>query len=150
MPSRQTTTRSPPTAAELSAQLRLVVTRLARRLRQQADAPISPTQAAVLATVDRHGPLTLGDLADIERVRPPTITAAVGRLEQDGLVRRWRDSTDRRVSRVAMTSRGRHLLGRMRTRKTAYLDRRVQALGDDERAMLAQAVEVLRGMLDDD
>src|SRR5262249_57856566 len=83
-------------APALPSRLRMVVTRLARRLRQQGESAASPTQLAALATIERDGPLTLGALAAIERVRPPTITAAVGRLEEHGLVRRRTDPRDRR------------------------------------------------------
>src|ERR671911_551892 len=75
-----TTPTEAPTAPALPSRLRMVVTRLARRLRQQGEAPASPTQLAALATIERDGPLTFGALAALERVRPPTITAAVGRL----------------------------------------------------------------------
>ena len=91
-------TRSPtttePVAPALPSRLRMVVTRLARRLRQQGEAAASPTQLAALATIERDGPLTLGALAAIERVRPPTITAAVGRLEEQRLVHRRTDSRE--------------------------------------------------------
>src|SRR5712691_12800757 len=101
-------------APALPARLRMVVTRLARRLRQQGESAASPTQLAALATIERDGPLTLGALAAIERVRPPTITAAVGRLEEQGLVHRRIDARDRRVARVAITSHGRRLLAESR------------------------------------
>src|SRR4051794_39949556 len=67
--------------AGLADELLVMVTRLARRLRRLNDDGISPTQRSILTTLEKHGPLTHGDLADAERVRPPTITAAVDRLE---------------------------------------------------------------------
>src|SRR5262249_41447673 len=105
-PPRQHTVPAP----ALPARLRLAITRLARRLRQQGETAASPTQLAALATVERDGPLTLGELAAVERVQPPTITAAVGRLEQRGLVQRRIDPDDRRVARVEITPAGRRLL----------------------------------------
>src|SRR5713226_8789361 len=89
-----------PAAGDLPARLRLVITRLARRLRQQGRTEISPTQLAVLATVERQGPLTLGELAVVEQVQPPTITVAVSRLEEQGLLRRRTDAADRRFVRA--------------------------------------------------
>src|SRR2546430_3807713 len=109
----------------LPGRLRLVAPRLARRLRQHAETEASPTQLAVLATVERGGPITLGELAAVERVQPPTITAAVGRLEQRGLVQRRTDADDRRVAWVEITPEGRRLLEQSRSRKTAYLDQRL-------------------------
>ena len=145
-------TRSPtttePVAPALPGRLRMVVTRLARRLRQQGESAASPTQLAALATIERDGPLTLGALAVIERVRPPTITAAVGRLEEQGLVRRRTDARDRRVARVEISSRGRRLLAESRSRKTAYLEQQLAALSADERATLARAATILERVLE--
>jgi DNA-binding MarR family transcriptional regulator len=137
-------------APALPSRLRLVVTRLARRLRQQGEASASPTQLAALATIEREGPLTLGELAAIERVRPPTITAAVGRLEEQGLARRRTDPRDRRVARVEITPHGRRLLEQSRSRKTAYLERRLAALDPAERATLEGAAAILERVLDED
>jgi DNA-binding MarR family transcriptional regulator len=143
-----TTPTEPVTAPALPSRLRMVVTRLARRLRQQGEASASPTQLAALATIERDGPLTLGALAAIERVRPPTITAAVGRLEERGLVRRRIDARDRRVARVEITPQGRRLLAQSRSRKTAYLERQLAALTPDERDTLERAAEILERVLE--
>ena len=137
-----------PAAPELPSRLRMVVTRLARRLRQQGEAAASPTQLAALATIERDGPLTLGALAAIERVRPPTITAAVGRLEEQGLVHRRTDARDRRVARVEITAHGGRLLAQSRSRKTAYLEQQLAALSADERATLAKAASILERVLE--
>ena len=144
----QSPTSEPATAPALPSRLRMVVTRLARRLRQQGEASASPTQLAALATIERDGPLTLGALAAIERVRPPTITAAVGRLEERGLVRRRSDARDRRVARVEITPHGRRLLAQSRSRKTAYLERQLAALTPDERDTLERAAEILERVLE--
>jgi DNA-binding MarR family transcriptional regulator len=137
-------------ASGLPSRLRLVVTRLARRLRQQGETAASPTQLAVLATVERDGPLTLGDLAAVERVQPPTITAAVGRLQDRGLVRRRTDPVDRRIALVEVTAQGRRLLDESRSRKTAYLERRLAALSADERDTLERAAVILERILEND
>ncbi len=133
----------------LPDRLRLVVTRLARRLRQQSDAAISPTQAAALATIERRGPLTLGELAETERVQPPTITAAVDRLETQGLVARRRDPDDRRVARVEVTRAGRKLLEQTRARTSAYLERRIDDLSARDRATLERAADILERVLEE-
>jgi DNA-binding MarR family transcriptional regulator len=137
-------------APSLPARLRLVVTRLARRLRQQGDTEASPTQLSALATIERDGPVTLGELAATERVQPPTITAAVGRLERRGLVRRDIDPGDRRVARVEVTSQGRRLLEQSRSRKTAYLERTLAGIGADERETLERAAAILERLLEHD
>ena len=145
-----TTPTEAPTAPALPSRVRMVVTRLARRLRQQGEAPASPTQLAALATIERDGPLTFGALAAIERVRPPTITAAVGRLEEQGLVHRRTDARDRRVARVEITNQGRRLLAQSRSRKTAYLERRLAALSAEERATLERAAGILERVLEEE
>ena len=139
-----------PTQTDFAERLRLAVTRLARRLRQQAGVEASPTQLSALATIEHHGPITLGDLASAERIQPPTVTAAVGRLEAQGLVRRRTDDGDRRVVWVEVTSAGRKLLARNRSRKTAYLAKRLDALTPAERATLAEATALLDRLLEPD
>ena len=134
--------------AELAGRLRLVVTRLARLMRQQTDSGLSPTLLAALATVEAAGPLTLGDLAIREQVAPPTITRAVGGLEEQGLVTRRADDNDRRIVHVAITSEGRRLLDHTRTRKNAWLARRLRALDPEDRARLAAAVDALERLTD--
>jgi DNA-binding MarR family transcriptional regulator len=129
--------------AELAGRLRLAVTRLARQLRQTADSDLSPTQASILATVSNHGPLTLGELADLERVASPTITKAIGLLHDKGLVDKATDPDDRRFVRVTLTPAGDALLERTRARKTAWLARRLEELAPDDVARLAAATEVL-------
>lgn len=137
--------------AELAPRLRLAITRLARRLRQQADLPgVSPTQVSALSTIERDGPLTFGELAGLERVQPPTITSAVARMEEQGLVLRRVDESDRRIHRVEITTAGRKLLDKSRSRKNAYLERRLHALSDDERATIERAAALLEAILEED
>ncbi len=135
--------------AGLADELLVIVTRLARRLRRLADDGISPTMRSILNTLEKYGPLTHGELAQAERVKPPTITAAVDRLEQDGLVTRERCDQDRRVTRVEITDVGRDLLDQGRRQRTAYLERRLRALSADDRAALAAAAPALERLLDD-
>ena len=141
---------SSPTTPVLADDLLLLVTRLGRRLRRVATADaVTPTQRSILTTLERHGPRTHGELADAERVRPPTITAAVDRLEDRGLVARTRDATDRRVARVALTAAGRTLLAEARRQRTAYLEQRLRALTPADRATIAAAAPALLRLLED-
>jgi DNA-binding MarR family transcriptional regulator len=117
--------------------------RLARRLRQLADAGITPSMLSALSSVERVGPLTLGDLASVEKVQPPTMTPIVARLEGEGLVSREVDPDDRRVARITLSRQGKRLLERSRSRKTAYLARRLRSLPPEERAVIGRAVEIL-------
>ena len=128
---------------ELAAGLRLSVTRLARLMRQQSDAGLTPTQMAALATIDRHGPLPIGTLADEEQIGAPTATKIVDKLHAAGYVERTPSPSDRRVTLVAATDAGRALLAEIRARKTAWLTTRVAELSPAERASLADALAVL-------
>ncbi len=152
---------SPPTTAtargpdragdeEVAARLRLAVMRLARRLRQQTVDDLSPTLVSALATVERHGPLTLGRLAELERVKRPSITRVVAALEERGLASCEADAADRRVRRVAISATGRRLLQRNRSRKTAYLTHQLGELSRADVASLARAVEVLERLWEAD
>jgi DNA-binding MarR family transcriptional regulator len=135
---------------ELVVQLRLAVMRLARRLRQQTEGEITASQLSALSSVSRLGPLTLGALAAVERVRPPTMTRIVGHLEAAGLLVRRPAPADRRSAEVALSPSGRELLDRSRTRKDAYLAERLATLGPDELAVLRRAAAVLERLLEAD
>jgi DNA-binding MarR family transcriptional regulator len=134
--------------ADLAVRLRLVVSRTARRLRQEAGGELSPSQASALATIDRHGPLTPSELADRERVRRPTATRLIAALEEAGLVDRAPDPEDGRSSLVSLSPVGRELLARVRTRKNAYLSRRLRELSAEERATLDRAAAILERVLE--
>lgn len=132
----------------VAAHLRLVVTRLARRLRQEGGTGLSPSMAAALATVGRLGPLTPSALADAERVARPTTTRIVAHLEAEGLVRREPDPDDRRVARLHLTAPGEALLAELRGRKEAFLVARLQALAPEEVAVLERASAILERVLE--
>ena len=131
------------TSEAIAGRLRLSATRLARKLRQEAQTGLTPTQLAALAAVERYGPLTLGALADHEQIAPPSITRVVAKLETDGLVTRLADPADRRVTKVAVTPKGRTLLGATRRRKTEWLTTRLEDLDAEQRARLADALDTL-------
>ena len=135
--------RTSTSAPEIAARLRLSATRLARRLRQESGAGLSPSQQSALAVISNHGPLTLGALAEHERVAPPSITKVVSKLESDGLVTRTPDPADRRICRVAVSPSGETLLEEIRRRKTAWLTARISQLDADRQRRLADALDVL-------
>jgi DNA-binding MarR family transcriptional regulator len=134
--------------ADLAVRLRHVIARSARRLRQEAGSGLTPSQGAALATIDRHGPLTPSELADRERIKRPTATRVIAWLEEAGLVDRTRDPQDGRSSLVALSPAGRELLSRLRTRKDAYLARRLRELDPEERATLDRAAAILERVLE--
>lgn len=135
--------------AERAAHLRTAIVRTARRLRQEAAAETSgltPTSVAALATIERHGPLTPSEIAEIERVKRPTITRTLGCLEREGLIDRAPDPTDRRSALVSINAAGRERLRRLRGRKNAYLARRMRDLSPEEVETLERAAEILERM----
>jgi DNA-binding MarR family transcriptional regulator len=134
--------------SELAAHLRLVITRTARRLRQQAGTDLGPSQLSALASIERHGPLTPSELAEIERIQRPSATRIVARLEEAELVERVADPTDRRSFTVGINADGRALMNKLRTRKNAYLAKRLRRLDRADLATLDRAAEILEGFLE--
>ena len=134
--------------AETAAQLRMAIVRTSRRLRQEAateTADLTATAVAALASVDRHGPLTPSELAEIERVKRPTMTRTLSHLEAEGLVERTPDPADGRSALVAINAGGRERLRRLRKRKNAYLARRMRDLPAADVATLERAAAILEG-----
>jgi DNA-binding MarR family transcriptional regulator len=141
-----------PEVGELASHLRLAVARLSRRIRQQAaitGEELTSSSQAALASIERLGPITLGELAAVEQVQPPSMTRIVARLEEWGYVTRVVDTADRRVARAVITDAGRELLAHSRTRKDEYLAQRIAELTDAERALLARALPLLERLQDD-
>jgi DNA-binding MarR family transcriptional regulator len=136
------TTAAPPDTAALAARLRLAVTRLARKLRQEAEAGITPSMLSGLSTAERLGPCTMRDLCDAEHVQPPTMTRIVAALVEAGLVTREADPLDRRVVWVRVAPSGRRLLDRSRKRKEAYLAKALRTLEPREIETLEEAATI--------
>jgi DNA-binding MarR family transcriptional regulator len=131
----------------LATSLRISVSRLARRLRveRQAEglASLSDTQLAALAVLDRHGAMTPGELAEHEKVQPPSMTRVIAVLEERRLVMRAPHATDRRQVVLTVTEQGRELVSQARRRRDAWLAKRLKELSPEERAVLRAAAPVL-------
>jgi DNA-binding MarR family transcriptional regulator len=139
--------------AASAARLRLAIVRTARRLRQEAAGAagrLTPTSAAALASVERHGPLTPSELAEIERVKRPTATRTLRVLGEAGLVERTPDPADGRSALVSVTAAGRERLRSLRGRKNAYLARRMRDLPAADLETLERAAELLEGILEEE
>lgn len=134
--------------AEVAARLRLAILRLSRRLRQQVAGGVTSSQVSALATVERLGTPTLGELASSEQVQPPSMTKIVVGLEAAGLVARQEDDNDGRIVRVRLTAEGRRTLQRSRSLRNAYLVRRLRGLSADERAALEDVVGLLEHLVE--
>ncbi|MGO8871040.1 MAG: MarR family winged helix-turn-helix transcriptional regulator [Acidimicrobiales bacterium] len=136
--------------AVLVARLRLAVTRLHRRLRQQSAGGLTQSQASALASIDTLGAPTLGALAAREAVQPPSMTRIVAALEELGYVTRVSDERDRRVARVTLTPLGSEVLERGRSLRNAYLAERVGLLSPQDREALEDLTGLLERLLDVD
>jgi DNA-binding MarR family transcriptional regulator len=123
--------------------------RLSRRLRQEADSRVTPSQLSALATLDRRGPLPLRDLAAAERIGSSTLTRVVAALETEGLIERVTDPADRRCTLASVTPAGARLLNQARDRGARLLAERVAALDPADAATLAAALPVLEQLLED-
>jgi DNA-binding MarR family transcriptional regulator len=137
-------------APPLASQLRLAVLRLSRRLRQQSLGDVTSSQISALASVAKHGELSLGELAAIERVAPPSMTRIAARLEERGLVQRRTDRADRRVARVAISPAGEQFLEQTRNRRDAFLAVRLRRLSDEDLVLLERALPLLERLALDD
>ena len=134
---------APPDTAALAARLRLGVTRLARKLRQEAEPGITPSMLSALSSLGRYGALTMRDLCAAEQVQPPTMTRVVAAMLEAGLISREADPDDGRVAWVHLTPAGAKLLERSRRRKEAYLARALKNLDPRELETLEDATAIL-------
>ncbi len=135
------------THEEVAERLRIAVNRLQRRLRQESLGGLSPAQASALGSVSRHGSPTLGELAALEQVQPPSMTRIVASLTEAGMLTRLADANDRRSVRVHITPAGERALERMRTRKNAFLLRRLSELSTEEQQQAVELVGLLEHLL---
>jgi DNA-binding MarR family transcriptional regulator len=133
---------------ELAARMRLAIGRLHRRISRRAVGGLTPSQLSVLATVEQHGPLRLGDLAVREVITPPTVTRLVASLQERDLVERVTDPVDGRAALIEVSQEGRALLEEIRRERTAFIAQRLAQLDPQSRDQVAAAAEILEKLLD--
>lgn len=122
--------------------------RLLRWLREaDRTSPLPAARLSALSVIVHRGPLSLKALADLEQVRPPTMSHIVGKLVDGGLVRRERNPDDRRSVSIRATAQGRWLLEEGRRQRMRLLDRALAELDEDEWAALEAGVEVLERLV---
>jgi DNA-binding MarR family transcriptional regulator len=132
------------------ARLRVAIARLSRRLRRHELAGLTPTQLSALATVERAGPLRLGDLAAAEGIAPSTLTRLVTALEERGYVDRCPVPGDARASTLTIAPPGRAILERIRQESTSVLADSLRTLTSEQVAALAAALPALEQLVDAD
>jgi len=140
------------TDAGLASELRMSVMRLRRRLANERDPAndLSIPVMAVLGALFRHGELTVGELASIERVQPPTMTRKVNLLEEGGYVLRRPHETEGRVVVVTLTEQGRARVVADRKRRDEWLSRQLRDLTAAERDVLRAAAPILQRLSERD
>lgn len=138
--------------SDVGSALRLAVLRLSRRLRQETtgSGEVTPSQLSAMVALARRGEITLGELAAIEQIAPPSMTRIAARLEAKGFLERRADASDRRVARVALSAEGLELLRQSRERGDAFMSSRLGVLSEEEQELLARAVPLLERLAADD
>jgi DNA-binding MarR family transcriptional regulator len=137
------------TPAEVAGNLRVALMRTVRRLKRETDGEHSVSVVAALASVSSRGPLTLSELAEAEGVSRPSMTVLAASLLEQNLVARELDPTDGRLVRVRITQLGKRVLERSRTRRTAYLAKRLGSLSVEELRTVDQAATILLRLVEE-
>lgn len=132
-------------AAAAARDLRVVVGRLRRRLREVAvDGDLTPSQTAVLIRLWKEGPSSAGVLAGAERVRPQSMAAIVAALDRRGLIERTPDPDDGRRQVIALTEAGHERAASNRQAREEWLARTMQELYTErERRVIVDALSLL-------
>ena len=142
------TARGTSTPDELADRWHSLAIQLLRRLRSEdVKAGLTGPRISALSVIVFAGPITLGDLAAAEQVKPPTMTRLVRALEQAGLVKREGDRNDRRIVRLRATPRGEHVLQAGRTRRVKKLASPISELTVTQRRQLQDAADLLASVV---
>jgi DNA-binding MarR family transcriptional regulator len=150
MPPRSSIDRRSGPELAVADRLHSAAIHLLRRLRKQDVASgLSAPRLSALSVVVFGGPLTLGELAAAEQVRPPTMTRIVRALETKGLLARAGDAKDRRLVRLRATPLGVRTMQQGRARRIALLAGWLESLSPSELAMLDDAVVRLERVLEE-
>jgi DNA-binding MarR family transcriptional regulator len=137
-------------AMAVADRLRPTLLQLARELRRERIAGVSPQQVGLLVSIKYAPGVTVGELATEERVSTAAMSKRISRLERDGLVARTPSQTDRRCVGLTLTDEGQRTLRRVRSRRTAWLASRLGTLTRSELAAVGAAVEPLTLLLADE
>lgn len=131
----------------MASSLRIAVGRLNRRIRyEREDDSLTLNQLSALGNLEKHGPMPVGELAALERVRPPSMTRIVAGLEELELVVRESDPVDRRLVRIRISEAGKARMVADRKRRDAWLTQRLRELTPEERQRLRDVLPILERM----
>jgi DNA-binding MarR family transcriptional regulator len=143
-------TRQQMDAMAVADRLRPTLLQLARELRREKIAGVSPEQVGLLVAIKYAPGVTVGELAQEERVSTAAMSKRVSRLERDGLVTRTPSATDRRCVGLTLSDDGQRTLRRVRSRRTAWLASRLGTLSPEQLTAVGAAVEPLTRLLADE
>jgi DNA-binding MarR family transcriptional regulator len=142
-------TAPPATDTALAGDLLAVVARINRLANQRVRTRLSYARARLLSAIEEHGPARMSDLAALDHCSPPTMTRQVRLLEDAGLVSRTTDSADARAVLISITAKGHSVLVQVCAERGAVIDQHLARLDDADRQTLAEAVRIMRSLLDD-
>ena len=135
--------------ADLGGQVRSAIGRLYRRFRsERPEGSLGDTALEVLTRLHKHGPQTLTELSEHDRVSPASMSQTVNRLTSAGYAVRARDPDDGRKVLFSATAEGDELASAARAQRNAWLDQRLQALSAEDRAVIARATAILSRIAD--
>jgi DNA-binding MarR family transcriptional regulator len=135
--------------ADLGGQVRFAVGRIYRRFRsERSEGSLGDATLAVLSRLQKHGPQTLTELSEQDRVSPASMSQTVNRLTAAGYAVRTPDPDDRRKVRFSATAEGAELARTARAQRNAWLDQRLLALSPEDRAVIARAAALLSRIAD--
>ena len=137
------------TPTEVASKLRVALMRMVRRLKRETDGEHSVSAIAALGSLNSRGPLTLSEWAEAEGVSRPSITVLASNLLDQKLIAKEADPRDGRVVRVHITHVGARVLERSRTRRNAYLAKRLAAISSEELRILDEAATILLRLVEE-
>lgn len=137
------------TPIEVASKLRVALMRMVRRLKRETDGRHSMSVIAALGSLNSRGPLTLSEWAEAEGVSRPSMTVLAGSLLNQNLIAKESDPSDGRLVRAHITQVGARVLEQSRTRRNAYLAKRLTALGSDELRILDEAASILLHLVEE-
>ena len=135
--------------SQTAAELRLVIGRLIRSMRQHNAGGLTPSQVSALATIEEFGPIRISDLASRESVGAPVATRVTTSLEDLGYIKRVQDSQDKRACLVELTPVGHKVLKNLWEERTSGINQRIQMLSKAEIALLNAALPILEKLAKD-
>ncbi|MEE1650215.1 MarR family transcriptional regulator [Brachybacterium sp. J144] len=145
---REESATAPSPRPELPQTLALVCSQFARLAARRSEVGVGTVSWRVVATIQRHGPLRLSELADRERVSRPTATTVIKRLEQEGLVRRDADPQDSRSSLISITDQGAEQLAQWRGQLAVGVGGLLAPLPEEDLAALDRAARILADLVE--